>query len=405
MPNDQRTPEEIERDVERQRSELSGTIDEIRSRFTPEAVFREIQRSFGEHGSDMGRAVERSVKQNPMALALTGVGLAWMIFGRSHDDRPSSSRGTARSYTDDDLSRATYDPYTGAEGYGSDRYEHREGGRALRGPDPVGNGGNAYPGWVETGDLHSDPFDDPMGDPLRDAEADAGTARPGMGEGATVASTDRNRSGGSGHGASDSMRSASSSMRNRMGSMRQSASERRRAAAERASRVRDQLSHGTEKMSETARERVMAARERAMAARYQAGRSMQQGWERGRDSAVDFFEDQPLIAGALALAAGAAIAGAIPRTRMEDEWMGEESDRLIAEAERIFHEERHKAERVGQAAMDEARNVAGEKGQKADSAAQSAVKTASDEVRDAAGRVRSAAEQEADRQKLGKPNG
>ena len=48
--------------------------------------------------------------------------------------------------------------------------------------------------------------------------------------------------------------------------------------------------------------------------------------------AVRTIEEQPLIAAAIAFAAGAAIAAALPRTRQEDEVMGELSDQARAEA-------------------------------------------------------------------------
>lgn len=356
MANEHRTPDEIERDVERQRADLSHAIDEMQRRFTPEAVFREFTRSIGTHGDDMGRAMTRSVKQNPLALTVTAVGLAWLIFGRSHDD------AQPRSDDDDDAPGLGYarrgdDPYSGAR-------------RSHEAP---------YPDWVATGDRLGDGEDD-------DSHGDV-----------------RDRISGVADDVRDAGRRISDTARSTMESARRGMEERGRSAAERAPRARGPLSHGVERMSDAARERVMAARERAMAARYQVGRAARGGWRRGRDGAMDFFEEQPLVAGALALAAGAAIAGAIPRTRTEDDWMGEESDRLIADAERVFHEELHKVERVGSAALDEAKSVAQEKRGAAEGAARSAVSAVTEEARDAADRVSSAAEDEARRQDLGDP--
>src|SRR5699024_5165793 len=34
-----------------------------------------------EHGGDFSRSVAQSARDNPLALAVTGVGLAWLIFG------------------------------------------------------------------------------------------------------------------------------------------------------------------------------------------------------------------------------------------------------------------------------------------------------------------------------------
>jgi hypothetical protein len=76
---------------------------------------------------------------------------------------------------------------------------------------------------------------------------------------------------------------------------------------------------------------------------------------------VNAFDRQPLAAGALAFAAGAAIAAALPRTQMEDDYFGERSDQFLEDAERLFEEERAKLGRVAKATADEAKAVMSEK--------------------------------------------
>lgn len=49
-------------------------------------MVREVTDGFRRHGGEIGTAVTRSVKQNPLAPAVTGEGLAWLMFGRSPDD-------------------------------------------------------------------------------------------------------------------------------------------------------------------------------------------------------------------------------------------------------------------------------------------------------------------------------
>jgi ElaB/YqjD/DUF883 family membrane-anchored ribosome-binding protein len=50
------------------------------------------------------------------------------------------------------------------------------------------------------------------------------------------------------------------------------------------------------------------------------------------------FRDQPIIGAVVAFAAGAAIAAALPRTRQEDEMLGEAADQLRREAEHRAHQ-------------------------------------------------------------------
>ena len=54
MTTDNRSSNDIERDIERDRGELARTLAELESRFTPEALFGEITRNFRRHGGDVG---------------------------------------------------------------------------------------------------------------------------------------------------------------------------------------------------------------------------------------------------------------------------------------------------------------------------------------------------------------
>ncbi|QAX28780.1 hypothetical protein [Leisingera sp. NJS204] len=69
---------------------------------------------------------------------------------------------------------------------------------------------------------------------------------------------------------------------------------------------------------------------------------------------------QPLMAGALALAAGAALGGALPRTKTEDDMMGAQSGTLFDQAERISEEEKSKAMSVAKSVKDEVKDIASE---------------------------------------------
>ena len=118
--------------------------------------------------------------------------------------------------------------------------------------------------------------------------------------------------------------------------------------------LRDRLSEGTEHLSDAARERVIAARQAAVDAQRQAKRALHDGG----DAAADLFDRQPLVVGALAFAVGAAVAAMLPRTRTEDSYLGARRDSLMAEAERVFHEETERARAALKAAEEEARSAA-----------------------------------------------
>lgn len=130
---------------------------------------------------------------------------------------------------------------------------------------------------------------------------------------------------------------------------------------------RERIAQGTEDLTEEARTRVIAARERAIA----AGREMNRQAHHAQDRSIDLFERQPLIVGAIAFAIGAAIGAALPRTRLEDSTFGATRDDLVAEAERIYEEEKIRA----RAAIKEA-------GSEAQQAVKDAAGAAQDELKD-----------------------
>ena len=108
----------------------------------------------------------------------------------------------------------------------------------------------------------------------------------------------------------------------------------------------------------------------------------------------------PLV---LELPGGAAFGAALPRSRTEDNYMGEHSDALFSEAERIYADEREKLGKVAKAATDEAGKVLKETKANADAAAdeETAADAAVKKAKESGQRVADAAKDEADKQKLG----
>ncbi|MBF9034976.1 hypothetical protein HKCCE2091_12065, partial [Rhodobacterales bacterium HKCCE2091] len=186
------------------------------------------------------------------------------------------------------------------------------------------------------------------------------------------------------------------------GSVRDGVKSAASAAGARARRIRRRLARGTETLTHEARERVIAARWTAVKARRAAARNVR----KGADAASDFYRENPLVVGGLALAAGAILAGTLPRTRQEDQYLGRYSDDAYDRAERMLKAETKKARRVAERAAETARQVLDEERAKIDGQApgqKSAVEHVADEVRDGASRVADAARDEAEKQKLGTP--
>ena len=140
-----------------------------------------------------------------------------------------------------------------------------------------------------------------------------------------------------------------SGARDQARSARKTLSEAAQTARERF----DQAKHTVSGTAQSAHERFDQARnavsDTAQAAREALSRGAdvaQRQVERARGGYEWILREQPLALGAIGIAVGAVLAAAAPRTRTEDEWMGEASDRL---AERAKEAGRQQVERAGDA--------------------------------------------------------
>jgi ElaB/YqjD/DUF883 family membrane-anchored ribosome-binding protein len=130
---------------------------------------------------------------------------------------------------------------------------------------------------------------------------------------------------------------------------------------ERASSAMGSTSEGASSARQRIGESAQAARERAgrmtQSARETAGRigeSTRQQMDRARGSFEYMLREQPLALAAVGLAIGAVFAAVAPRTRQEDELMGDARDRLAEKAKETGKEQLQKAERVASAAKEAA---------------------------------------------------
>jgi ElaB/YqjD/DUF883 family membrane-anchored ribosome-binding protein len=90
--DDTRSPEDIEHDIERTRAEVGATIDAIQEKLTPGQVMDQALQYLRANGAgDFGRTLGRQVRDNPLPVALIGLGVAWLAMGgrmRTDPDEP-----------------------------------------------------------------------------------------------------------------------------------------------------------------------------------------------------------------------------------------------------------------------------------------------------------------------------
>lgn len=279
----------IEAGIERERASLASTLDALQSRVSIDNLAKEALGLVKSNAAVYTRSIDEAVRANPMALALTGVGIAWLIFG-------------GKKGADEPIVAAV------------DRWEE-DGGSAYAYSE-----GAAFPdddAWRREIDQLRDTANSSIGKIEADARRHAEAVR---------------------RGAVDAF-----------SKVRDFAAERAAVLSEFTDSMKKSFRSGLDDLTESARDKIIAARERAYSARIKGESLARTGTrETGR-----LIEEYPLVAGVAALAAGAAFAAALPRTRVEDRTFGAESDRLMREATRLMHEERARLGRVTAGVADE----------------------------------------------------
>ena len=321
-----RSVSELEREVDRERERVSATIDELQARASVGSLVDQLVKAVGENGGEVSRNLGRSLRDNPLAALLTGVGLAWLMAGSG---RP---RDEAQDWDDPDSDDLRY---------GRDRLSE------APMPSASSYGSSAEGAWPRS--EYSDPSAETEEGGLRERVADV--------------------AGRVGEGVSDAV-----------AGVRERASEMSHSAGARLARAGD-----------TIRGAGGAVRHRAGAARRSAAGTS----DYMRNGLDTLIEDQPLVAGAIAMALGAAVGGALPRSRVEDRMFGEQSDRAMETVRTLAKDQGAKVQATASAVVDEALNIADEasaelgaklpSGEEIVDAAESKVREAASRLREASG--------------------
>lgn len=267
----QKSPHQLEREIDATRAELLATLEELEHRLSPSELVNQVWSQLRRHGGEYGNSLGQRLKENPMPALLTSIGIAWMMAanGRRHD---------------------------GASAYGSRRY--------------AGNGNGA-------GRLHE------TGERMRES-------------GERVGEHVRERM----HGVRQRMHD----VRDRMHGARESMRHRSEDAREGVVRARERVTSSTEHMRERARSMATSARHRA---------------SRARSGFGHLLEEQPLLLGAIGLAAGVIAGAALPPTEQEDRAFGAARDRALERAKRVGAESARRLREQAEEAAESTKSALG----------------------------------------------
>lgn len=275
---------DIEREIENDRERIGEKLSAIQDKLTPGQLIDEALgylRSSG--GAEYIGNLGSSMKSNPVPVALMGISLAWLMAGNGSGNGSSASTGTNRAST------ATSD-YPLATVSGEVR---------RTGPPRMENG-NHYSDFVDTTGKRFRALTDKSGRRAGDFMDEAGGVFRGF---------------------ADSTGRRITEFRDETGSLIDDAlgwaADTWAAARESAGGMVDSVTRSLSGMGSS----IGSGSSSAMS-------GVQDQASRLNDMILRNFRDQPLVAGALAFAAGAAIGAALPHTEREDELMGEAADQL-----------------------------------------------------------------------------
>jgi ElaB/YqjD/DUF883 family membrane-anchored ribosome-binding protein len=322
---------ELRERIEATRARMGETIEEIGERVNPDRVKSELKahareqvqelkdnvktkarstmRDVKHEVRDTGRGIWHTIRENPVPAGMVGIGLAWLLVNR--DDSPDFDRsyrydprglGPAAPYrpgTDRDFSRMDQDArYTGAAYSAGGQYGGQYGGQT--GTDTA------------RGAAHG------AADSIRDtAEHLRDTAQDGL------------------EAARDRVEDAVDTVRHAAGSAAETV---RDTASEAVHRAADGIDHMQDRVSDVAEQ-----------ARYRAVRLEQRMEYAAREN--------PLAAGAVAMALGLMTGLLIPETRREHRLMGRTRDDLMDRAGEFTHRATERVRDVAHEAVDSVKEV------------------------------------------------
>jgi ElaB/YqjD/DUF883 family membrane-anchored ribosome-binding protein len=274
---DSKSSADLEREVQAQRDRVEARIGEIKDRLSPGQLIDEALAYTKDGGSHFAANLGSTISANPLPAALLGVSLVWLMSGQGKSQSQSEQQPMrAQRYDQPDY------PYARASGNGLRRTAHRA--------DEAGQWWSEF----ETGDGgRYKAKSNEKGDRLGHFADDTGKFFGGFIDDAG----------------------------NRIKQFQDEAGNVIDDAAGWASHAWSDMRHG---IGDTAQSVTDGAQ--------QLGREMQKQSDQLTQQIGRLFEQQPLIAGALAFAAGATLGAALPHTREEDKLVGKQGDKLRSEA-------------------------------------------------------------------------
>ena len=301
-------PKTLEREADTRRANLNQTLDAMEQRFSPNHLVQQTVDYFGVHGGDIAQSVGRSVKSNPMPLILTGIGLAWLISTQSRSSSPYDNNGSYRDLS----SRWDEGGYGGSARRNAYTQNTMSAAGSRYGSDSdddsmMDNAKEAAEQFAQT----VSQWKNELQSKLQSVKQEAGETVDQWRERVVNTSVEQ------ADGIDQQYRQLTRSASNWRNDLQLKLMSVKQEAGESAEQWRDRVASTSAEQADNLEYQYRQARQQMMA----------QGRQQVR-ATKNWMQEQPLVAGALGIAAGALIGALLPSSRVEDELVGDRADSL-----------------------------------------------------------------------------
>ena len=374
--------DEIREDIAVTRDRMDETLDELGNRLSPKRLIDEAMHLFsgptarntasraGDTAVEFTENLGRVVSRNPVPTLLIGAGLAWLAFGGSSSDSRASMRSEplrrrkpTREPRYEDFAEEDYGPDIP---YGTLAYAEFE--DEMYYDDPYAPGEFVEDEDVWDIDDYRETMSGGTGATARRATSTSDEYSTGE-ESEGIVSKVTDAASAAGHAVSDAAANVA-------GKVKDAASAAASAVSSTASQAKSGVMHAEEVVADRARRAMRSGRRTgASAYRYggKAGRSMSRGLAHQGENAMDLYhyaarrysaasEAYPLAMGMGCMALGMLSGLLAPRTRYEDDLMGDASDELKHDMRETGEEVMERGKRAVSGAISEAEHSAEEHG-------------------------------------------
>jgi len=414
---------EIRADIDQTRASVGDKIDQLQARLDPNRLKQQAQETVQEmitdttssmteyvraHKDEMVNSLADAARRNPLPTALIGLGLGWLILESMGGNKQSDNR-RYDSRKDPYSDAPRYDPRNDQGYYG--RFDEQRWQEAWRDPNLDTSESSRFEAstgrsYVSQGRGQYDAPD--YGRPSYEGRpeyqgqyANGGNGHQGGQQGGNpiAKATDAVKGGIS--DAADSVKDVAGDVKDKVtGTVSDATQQVKEGVSNITEQIGDKFDDVREQMNRMGEQGQRTMRraggqmedwqERARYESYQARHMAQRYAQSGGKQVKRNLEDNPLIYGAVALAAGAAIAMLLPQSRAENRAFGQMRDQVMAKGQEAFETVKDHAATVIEEVRPEFEEKARQIVSDATQAGKEAVKSATDASKEA---VKSAADE------------